>query len=142
MPNQLHFRVEVRSTSCLSMLQPILFAKDRSLLSVVDEPAFRHLLEIAELRLGLPRCTYSMIPDTVIPAKYCSTRAATEKQLAEVENSAVTTDLWTSQHQQLEIHVCMHFACLLSYSLYYSVISLIYIIFSSLFVCLFAFVPI
>ena len=48
-------------------------------LSVVDEPAFRHLLEIAELRFRLPHHTY--FTGTVIPS-----RAATEKQLAAVEN--------------------------------------------------------
>ena len=49
-----------------------------------DEPAFRRLLEIAEPRFRLPYCMY--FTDTVMPAKYRSTRAAFEKQLAAVEN--------------------------------------------------------
>ena len=60
-------------------------------LSVVDEPAFRRLLEIAEPRFKLPHRTY--FTDTVIPAKYRATRAVIENQLAAVENCAVTTDL-------------------------------------------------
>ena len=52
-------------------------------LSVVDEAAFMRLLEIAEPRFRLPHCMY--FTDTVIPAKYRSTRAASEKQLAAVE---------------------------------------------------------
>ena len=67
-------------------------------LSVVDEPAFRRLLQLAEPRLNLPHRTY--FTNTVIPAKCRLTRAAIEKQLAAVETCAVTTDLWTSLHQQ------------------------------------------
>ena len=67
-------------------------------LSVVDDPSFRHLLEIAEPRFKLPHRTY--FTDTVIPAKYRSTRAIIENQLASVDNCVVTTDLWTSLHQQ------------------------------------------
>ena len=67
-------------------------------LSVVDEPAFRRLLQLAEPRFNLPHRTY--FTNTVIPAKYRLTRAAIEKQLAAVETCAVTTDLWTSLHQQ------------------------------------------
>ena len=68
------------------------------LLSVVDDLSFRHLLEIAEPRFKLPHRTY--FTDTVIPAKYRSTRAIIENQLASVDNCVVTTDLWTSLHQQ------------------------------------------
>ena len=64
-------------------------------LSAVDDPSFRHLLEIVEPRFKLPHFT-----DTVIPAKYFSTRAIIENQLAAVDNCVVTTDLWTSLHQQ------------------------------------------
>ena len=54
-------------------------------LSVVDGPEFRHVLEIAELRFKLPHHMYST--DTVIhTSKNHSTRAAIEKQLAEVHN--------------------------------------------------------
>ena len=67
-------------------------------LSVVDDPSFRHLLEIAEPRFKLPHRTY--FTDTVIPAKYRLTRAIIENQLASVDNCVVTTDLWTSLHQQ------------------------------------------
>ena len=67
-------------------------------LSVVDELAFRQLLEIAEPKFKLPLCTY--FNDTVIPAKYHTTKAVIKKQLAAVENCAVATDLWTSLHQQ------------------------------------------
>ena len=67
-------------------------------LSIVDELAFRRLLEIAEPRFKLPHHTY--FTDTVIPAKYRAARAVSENQLAAVENCAVTTDLWTSLHQQ------------------------------------------
>ena len=67
-------------------------------LSVVDEPAFRRLLQLAEPRFNFPHRTY--FTNTVIPAKYRLTRAAIEKQLAAVETCAVTTDLWTSLHQQ------------------------------------------
>ena len=63
----------------------------------MDEPAFRRLLEIAEPRFKLPHWNASL---TVIPAKYCATRAVIENQLAAVENCAVTTDLWISLHQQ------------------------------------------
>ena len=66
-------------------------------LSVVDEPAFRRLLELAEPRFKLPHRTY--FTDTVIPVKYRSVRAAIEKELSAVENCTIT-DLWTSQHQQ------------------------------------------
>ena len=77
-------------------------------LTVVDQPAFRQLLEIAEPRFKLPHCTY--FTDTVIPAKYCATRAVIENQLAAVENCAVTTDLWTSLHQQhIYILLTAHF---------------------------------
>ena len=67
-------------------------------LSVVDEPAFRRLLEIAEPRFKLPH--HTNFTDTVIPAKYRATRAVIKNQLAAVENYAGTTDLWTSLHQQ------------------------------------------
>ena len=67
-------------------------------LSVVDEPAFRRLLEIAEPRFKLPHCAY--FTDTVILAQYRATRAVIESQLAAVENCAVATDLWTSLPQQ------------------------------------------
>ena len=67
-------------------------------LSVVDEPAFRRLLEIAEPRFNLPHRTY--FTDIVITTKYCATRAIIENQLVAVENCAVTTDLWPSLHQQ------------------------------------------
>ena len=67
-------------------------------LRIVDEPAFRRLLEIAEPRIKLPHCNY--FTDTVIPAKYRATRAVIENQLAAVESCVVTTDLWTSLHQQ------------------------------------------
>ena len=53
-------------------------------LSVVDGPALRCLPEIAEPRFRLPHCMY--FTDTVMPAKYHSTRAASGKQLAAVEN--------------------------------------------------------
>ena len=47
-------------------------------LNVVDEPAFRRLLEIAEPRFKLPHHTY--FTDTAIPAKYCATGAVIENQ--------------------------------------------------------------
>ena len=55
-----------------------LLAKDWSL------RVWMHMLEIAEPWFRLPYRIY--FTDTVIPAKYCSTRAAIEKQLATVEN--------------------------------------------------------
>ena len=45
-------------------------------LSVVDEPAFRRLLQLAEPRFNLLHRTY--FTNTVIPAKYRLTRAAIE----------------------------------------------------------------
>ena len=59
-------------------------------LSVVDEPAFRRLLEIAEPRFKLPHHTY--FTDTVIPAKYRATRAVIENQLAVVVRNWLTSE--------------------------------------------------
>ena len=74
----------------------------------MDEPSVRRLLEIAEPRFKLPHRTY--FTDTVIPAKYRATRAVIENQLAAVGNCAVTTDLWTSLHQQCAyISLTAHF---------------------------------
>ena len=73
-------------------------------LSVVDEPTFRRLLEIAEPRFKLPHCT--LFTDTVMHAKYRATRAVIENQLAAVENCAVTTDL----HHITTPATCLHFA--------------------------------
>ena len=88
-------------------LQPLSVSLANQLSPVCGRPficdvmrAFKRLLEIAELRDSGCHTTHTYFTDTVIPAKYCSTRAAIEKQLSVVENCAVTTDLWTSQHQQ------------------------------------------
>ena len=77
-------------------------------LSVVDEPSFRRLLEIAEPRFQLPHRTH--FTEKVIPNKYREVRAIVEKQLGAVQNCAMTTDLWTSQHQHRSyISLTVHF---------------------------------
>ena len=67
-------------------------------LSLVDEPAFRNLLQVAEPRFQLPHCTH--ITTKVLPEAYSGVRMAVEKQLALASKCTITTDLWTSQHQQ------------------------------------------
>lgn len=67
-------------------------------LSVVDEASFRYLLMVAEPRFKLPHRTH--FTDKIIPAKYDAVRATIEKQLGETRHCVVTTDLWTSEHQQ------------------------------------------
>ena len=67
-------------------------------LSLVDEPAFRNLLQVAEPRFQLPHRTH--ITMKVLPEAYSGVRTAVEKQLAMVSKCTITTDLWTSQHQQ------------------------------------------
>ena len=77
-------------------------------LSVVDDPSFRHLLEIADPRFQLPHRTY--FTEKAIPAKYQEVHALIEKQLAEVEKCTITTDLWTAQYQQRAyISLTVHF---------------------------------
>ena len=77
-------------------------------LRVVDEVSFRGLLEIAEPRFQLPHRTH--FTDKVIPAKYRAVRASVENQLATIEQCTMTTDLWTSQHQQRAyISLTVHF---------------------------------
>ena len=56
-------------------------------LSIVDEPEFTQLLEIAEPRFKLPHHTY--FTDTV---KYRATRAVIENQLAAVERNRLTSE--------------------------------------------------
>ena len=81
--------VDATAVFICQSLQPI---------SVVDQPSFRNLLKIAELQFQLPHQTY--FTDKVIPGKYRDVCAVVEKQLAAVEKCTMTTDLWTSQHQQ------------------------------------------
>ena len=66
-------------------------------LSIVDEPSFRHLLEIAEPRYQLPHHTH--FTGKVLPNKYREVRAVVEKQLGSVQKCTMTSDLWISQHQ-------------------------------------------
>ena len=67
-------------------------------LSIVDESSFRYLLMVAEPRFKLPHRTH--FTDKIIPAKYDAVRANIERQLGETKHCVVTTDLWTSEHQQ------------------------------------------
>ena len=67
-------------------------------LSIVDEPSFRYLLMVAEPRFKLPHRTH--FTDKIIPGKYETVRAAIQKQLEQTSHCVVTTDLWTSGHQQ------------------------------------------
>ena len=53
---------------------------------------------VAEPRFKLPHRTH--FTDNIIPAKYDAVRANIERQLGETKHCVVTTDLWTSEHQQ------------------------------------------
>ena len=78
---QLHFRQTAPSLVRATMnfvfqtLQP---------LSIVDEPTFSNLLQIAEPKFQLPRHTF--ITSKVLPEAYSEVRTAVEKQLATAEN--------------------------------------------------------
>ena len=77
-------------------------------ISIVDEPTFRHLLEITDPRFQLPHRTH--FTEKVLPKKYCEVRAVVENQLGKIQNCTMTTDLWTSQHQHRSyISFTMHF---------------------------------
>ena len=91
--------VDATAVFICQSLQPI---------NVVDQPSFRNLLKIAEPQFQLPHQTY--FTDKVIPGKYRDVHAVVEKQLAAVEKCTMTTDLWTSQHQQRAyISLTVHF---------------------------------
>lgn len=78
--------------------------------SIVDQPSFRRLLEIAEPRFQLAHRTY--FTNTVIPNRYVEVRSIIEKQLSTVQNCTMTSDLWTAQHQYRSyISLTIHFVC-------------------------------
>ena len=77
-------------------------------LSIMDEPAFRNLLQVAEPKFQLPHRTF--ITSKVLPEAYSEVRTAVERQLVTAEKCTVTTDLWTSQYQQRSyISLTVHF---------------------------------
>ena len=69
-------------------------------LSIVDEPAFCNLLQVAEPKFQLPHCTF-------ITSKV---RTAVERQLVTAEKCTITVDLWTSQYwQRSYMSLTVHF---------------------------------
>ena len=77
-------------------------------LSIVDEPAFCNLLQVAEPKFRLPHRT--VITSKVLPEAYSEVQTAVERQLVTAEKCTITTDLWTSQYQQCSyMSLTVHF---------------------------------
>ena len=71
--------------------------KAMMLVSVVDEPSFRRLLEIADRRFKVSHRTHFSMK--VIPEHYHLTCLIIERELSDATAVSFTSDLWTAQHQ-------------------------------------------
>ena len=77
-------------------------------LSVVDEPSFRKLLLTADSRINLPHRTY--FSTKIIPEQYHLVRSVIENEISHASHITLTSDLWTSQHQnRAYISLTVHF---------------------------------
>ena len=76
--------------------------------SVVDEPSFRKLLLTADSRINLPHRTY--FSTKIIPEQYHLVRSVIENEISHASHITLTSDLWTSQHQnRAYISLTVHF---------------------------------
>ena len=66
-------------------------------ISVADDPSFRKLMVTADPKFSLP--SRKMFSQQVIPSKYDTMKCKIENELLKSKYCALTTDLWTSQHQ-------------------------------------------
>lgn len=66
-------------------------------ISVADDVSFRKLMMKADSKFNLPSRTY--FSRHVIPGKYEAVKCKIKNELSKSKFCAITTDLWTSQHQ-------------------------------------------
>lgn len=82
-------------------------AKDLQPFSVVEDEGFRHLVKTLDPRYVVPSHTH--FSGVIIPDLYDKARKGIEKDLAQTQSLALTTDSWTSRSTESYLTVTVHY---------------------------------
>ncbi len=81
--------------------------KDLRPYSVVENPRFRHMLKMLELRYKLPACSH--LTEKFVPELYHETKAQVMASMTQANRVAITCDSWTSVSTESYVAIMAHY---------------------------------